>query len=169
MMMHRNSWLGATVVVWVVGLVLTSDTASAQNDDVFDQQGNLVDMPFEPDIPVTRSVVETEDGELVFDTYTSLDYDELVNHYRAIFRAEAELAPGWTLAGHGFDNGANVFLFTLKYEQQSYRLEVLPDERSGGAILRLRSGARAVGYRPYLFSIDPFRGMDIGPIPYEGF
>jgi hypothetical protein len=134
-----------------------------------DDRGNLVEMPFQPDIPVVRTEVRHEGDDIVFDNYTSMGYDDTVAHYQRLYTTQRELAPGWTLAGYGYDAGAQAMAFTLTYAHQAYALEIRPDDETGGAIVSVRGHGAHLGFQPYLQTVMPYRAFDVGSIPATSF
>ena len=153
-------------LVLLVGIVGAGPTL-AQSGLLFDGSGNLVRMPFDPDLPVVRSVVRQERGGTWFLTYVATRYDDAVEHYQEHYRLQTELAPGWTLVGYGFDVGADAFMFTLSYQGQRYRLELAPDSDSAHTILRIRSRGAGAATQPYLHSVAPFRPSDMERVEYN--
>jgi hypothetical protein len=144
------------------------EPAAAQGR-VVDAYGNLTEMPFVPDYPVLRSEVRREGEETFFDTYTSMPYEELVQHYRDVYDDRVELAPGWTIAGFGYNVVEGVQQFTLTYAGQMYRILVRPDEATGGTLVSVRARGSRLMARPFLYTVMPYRALDVGPIPATTF
>jgi hypothetical protein len=139
--------------------------AAAQGSP-FDPSGDLLRMPFDVDLPVTRTETRQEGREQWLLTFVSTGYDDTVEHYRRMYANTDELAPGWLLRGYGYDVGANAFTFTVGFQDQLYFMQVMPDA-GGGAVLRMRVRGHGVGSRPYLNGVAPYRPSDLAPMPYN--
>ncbi|MBN1946139.1 MAG: hypothetical protein JW797_10710 [Bradymonadales bacterium] len=155
------------LAAWLLLAVLHTPTAWTQDTSVFDEQGNLVRMPFTPDIPVVRSATRHQAGRPSFYSYSSMAYQRAVAHYQDLYQRQVELAPGWRLFGYGYEVATDAYVFTLVYADQVYRLEIHPDPESGGCILVVRSRGGAMGHQPHFHSIMPLRASDIGPMSRE--
>ena len=163
---YRRSIL-VLMTALLVSFLLPQAPAEAQVDAVFDQDGNLIRMPFEPDLPVVRSVVRQERGSTWFLTFVAVPYDTVVEHYQVAYQRQMDLAPGWHIVGHGFDVGADAFTFTLAYHQARYAFQVVPDPDSSNTILRIRSNGWGAATQAYLHSVAPFRPNDLDPVDFN--
>jgi hypothetical protein len=157
---------GLTLTI-VFGLgVCLSNHVDAQVLDVFGPDGTLVEMPFEPDIPVLRTETRQEGDEVSFWTFSPMAYIECVEHYQEIYSRNDELAPGWTLYGYGFETASEAQVFTLTYAEQIFRLEIHADTEGGGCVMVVRSSGHALGYHPYWHTVAPYRPSGLDPIPF---
>lgn len=164
---HFRSSLLILTAVFLVWTVLPQTSAEAQVDAVFDQDGNLIRMPFEPDLPVARSAVRQERGSTWFLTFVAVPYDTVIEHYQEAYSRQTDLAPGWHLVGYGFDVGADAFTFTLAFHQARYAFQVVPDPDSSNTILRIRSDGWGAVTQAYLHSVAPFRANDMDPVEFN--
>ena len=167
MYQHLRSSLLILVSGLLIWTVLPQTSAHGQVDAVFDQDGNLIRMPFEPDLPVVRSAVRQERGATWFLTFVAVPYDAVIEHYQDLYQRQTDLAPGWHIVGHGFDAGADAFTFTLAFHQARYAFQVVPDPDSTNSILKIRSNGWGAVTQAYLHSVAPFRASDLDPVEYN--
>jgi len=122
-------------------------------------------MPFDLDISYTRMSVERGEDYVSFAHYTTMDYEDVVDHYEDYYASHRELAPGWEIIGRSFNIGTSQWWYTVMYASQRYILEIEADT-GGGAIVTLRGQGSPLGWRPYLHTIMPYRCPGIGAIEY---
>ena len=153
-----------TCVIAVFICLLPPAMASAQSG-TFDPQGHLTRMPFEPSVPVTRTETRGAGEDIEFINYSSMRYEQVVEHYRRAYQRQTELAPGWTIMGYGFNVPPDAFQFTLAYREQIYRMMVRPD--GSGSVLTVRARGTGLGYQPHLHTAAPYRPSDLPAMPVD--
>ncbi|MCA9563732.1 MAG: hypothetical protein KC561_09600 [Myxococcales bacterium] len=147
----------------LAAFVMCIGNVNAQSSPI-GRDGELTRMPFDPDVPVTRTETQRTANGTLFVTHTSMDYDSVVEHYQEIYVENWELAPGWTLLGYGFDHGLDAMSFSLNYSDRMFRLFIRPERGGSGAILYVTGTSLPLQYDPYMDSLAPVMPSDMQPV-----